>query len=478
MGKRLTEFCLLAIVLSLVSIIGEAQTIAKDELPRGVVIEKVACLNDNAQSYALYLPTNYTPDKRWAILYAFDPFAQGKVPVEIFRDAAERFGFIVVGSNNSQNNSGLQKLTEIITAFWKDSHARFSIDEKRTYATGLSGGARVANYFAASCRGCVAGVIACGATFSPKFPLDRSLPFPIFGTVGTDDFNYPELIKTFEKLKEIGITNRLDVFDGRHGWLTKDLTFDALEWMNLQAMNSGRMERDKKFIENLLTKQTNKAQALVHNGDLLEAARIYDNIISDFKDISETKTADEKLAEIKRQKSYKKLAEEEKDSFDEQHKTAKIIIGMGATLRDSSSDKNSARQQATNEVESWRQKVKASHNSSERRLARRILGQVFVETYEAALYINERQKDYKTMIANLELTRLINPQNSKTLLELARAYALGDREKDALDVLEEAVKNGFFDCAQIIDKVEWINLRQDKQFQKIAGQMNCEKKGT
>ncbi len=94
------------------------------------------------------------------------------------------------------------------------------------------------------------------------------------------------------------------------------------------------------------------------------------------------------------------------------------------------------------------------------------------------MYVNERQKDYKTMIANLELTRLINPQNSKTLLELARAYALGDREKDALDVLEEAVKNGFFDCAQIIDKVEWINLRQDKQFQKIAGQMNCEKKGT
>ena len=477
MGKRVADFCFLAIVMSLVSIIGEAQTIARDELPRGVLIEKVACLNDNAQSYALYLPSNYTPDKKWAILYAFDPFAQGKVPVEIFRDAAERFGFIVVGSNNSQNNSGLQKLTETITAFWTDSHARFSIDEKRLYATGLSGGARVANYFAASCRGCVAGVIACGATFTPNFPLDRSLPFSIFGTVGTDDFNYPELVKTFEKLNEIGITNRLDVFDGRHGWLTKDLTFDALEWMNLQAMKSGRLERDKKFVESLLAKQTNKAQTLAENGGFLEAARIYENITSDFKDISETKNTSEKLAEIKRQKSYKKLADEEKDSFDEQYKRAKIIVAMGATLRDSTSNKNAARQQVTNEVESWRQKAKASADSNERRLARRILGQVFVETYEAALYVNERQKDYKTMIANLELTRLINPQNSNTLLELARAYAFGDRKKDALDALTEAVKNGFSDCAQIIDKVEWTNLRQDKQFQKIVGQMNCGEKG-
>ncbi len=476
MGKRVTEFCVLATVLSLVSIIGEAQTVAKDELPRGVVIEKVACLNDNVQSYALYLPTNYNPDKKWAILYAFDPFAQGKVPVEIFRDAAERFGFIIVGSNNSQNNSGFQKLTEIITAFWTDSHARFSIDEKRVYAAGLSGGARVANYFAASCRGCVAGVIACGATFTPDFSLDRSLPFSIFGTVGVDDFNYPELVKTFEKLNEIGIINRLDVFDGWHGWLTKDLTFDALEWMNLQAMKSGRMERDKKFVENLQTKQTDKAQGLIQTDHFLEAARIYENIISDFEDIFETKNAAEKLAEIKRKKSYKKLADEEKDSFDEQYRLAKRIIKMGEGFLDSSF-KKTALQQITNEVEGWRQKAKASADSSERRLARRILGQVFVETYEAALYVNERQKDYKTMIANLELPRLINPQNSNTLLELARAYALGDRKKDALDALEEAIKNGFSDCARIIDKAEWTNLRSDKQFQKIAGQINCGKKG-
>ncbi len=476
MRKRVADFCFLAIVMSLVSIIGEAQTTVRDELLRGVIVEKVTCLNDNAQSYALYLPTNYTPDKKWAILYAFDPFAQGKVPVEIFRDAAERFGFIIVGSNNSQNNSGLQKLTETITAFWTDSHARFSIDEKRVYATGLSGGARVANYFAASCRGCVAGVIACGATFTPNFPLDHSLPFSIFGTVGTDDFNYPELVKTFDKLNEIGIANRLDVFDGRHGWLTKDLTFDALEWMNLQAMKSGRMERDKKFIENLLTKQTDKAQGLVQTDHFLEAARIYENIVSDFENISVTKNAAEKLAEIKRQKSYKKLADEEKDLFDEQYRLAKRIIAMSAGFLNSSF-KRTALQQVTNEVEGWRQKSKASADSNERRLARRVLGQVFVETYETALYVNERQKDYKAMIANLELTRLINPQNSNTLLELARAYALGDRKKDALDALEEAVKNGFSDCAKIIDKVEWTNLRSDKQFQKIVGQMNCGKKG-
>lgn len=476
--KRYTlNFCILAILLLFASI-GKAQTISKDELPRGVVIERVVCQNDNAQSYALYLPTNYSPEKKWAVLYAFDPFAQGKVPVEIFREAAERFGFIVVGSNNSRNDLGFEKLTEIITAFWKDSHSRFNLDEKRAYVAGLSGGARVASYFAVSCRGCVAGVIACGATFTPNFPLDKTLPFSIFGTVGVNDFNFPELIKTFDKLNQIGSVNRLDVFDGTHQWLTKVLAFDALEWMNLQAMKSGRIETDKKFVENLLAKQTSKAQTSLENGDILQAARIYETIAGDFKDIGDTKTAAEKLAEIKRQKSYKQELTQEKDSFIKQQKTAREIIAASADLLDPS-NKNAALQKIASDIEIWRQKAKAPVDSGERRLARRILGQIFVETYETALYVNLTQKDYKTMIANLELTRLVSPQNSNTLFQIARAYTLGNRKKDALDALEQAIKNGFTDCAQIIDNIdnaEWAKLRGDKTFQKVIEPLNCSNK--
>lgn len=475
MKKHAVKFSFFVSLL-LLSAVGAAQTNSQNELSRGVVIEKVACQTDVAQNYALYLPTGYTPEKKWAILYAFDPFGNGKAPVEIFRDAAEKYGFIVVGSNNSQNNLSGEKLTEIITAFWKDSHARFSIDERRAYAVGLSGGARVANYFAASCRGCIAGVIACGATFTPDFPLDKSLPFSIFGTVGVDDFNYPELIDVFVKLNKSGAANWLDVFEGTHQWLPKDLAGEALEWMNLQAMKAGRMETDKKFVEDLLAKQMSKAQTLFQNGDVLQAARVYENIVNNFKDISDVKSAGEKLAEINQGKSYKKALAEEKSLIDEQQRTAKKIISMGADLLDANS-KNATLQRAAAELESWRQKSKAAGDSGERRLARRILDQVFVATYEVALYVNERQRDYKTMIANLEITSRVNPQNSRALFALARAFALDGQKKNAVETLALAVKNGFSDCARIIDKAEWTNLRDDKQFQKITGQLKCSNKG-
>jgi hypothetical protein len=68
---------------------------------RGTVVSVLTCLDDPTQSYAVYLPSHYTPDRAWPIIYAFDPFARGKTAVDVYKDAAEKYGYIVVGSNNS-----------------------------------------------------------------------------------------------------------------------------------------------------------------------------------------------------------------------------------------------------------------------------------------------------------------------------------------------------------------------------------------
>src|SRR5438309_11991587 len=70
---------------------------------KGTVVSRLACHDDPAQSYALYLPSKYSPDRRWPVLYAFDPFARGKTAVEVYKLAAEKYGYIVAASNNSKN---------------------------------------------------------------------------------------------------------------------------------------------------------------------------------------------------------------------------------------------------------------------------------------------------------------------------------------------------------------------------------------
>ncbi len=108
------------------------------QMARGTIISHLACLDDPTQSYAIYLPSQYSPDKRWPILYAFDPFARGTTAVEVYQKAAEKYGYIVIGSNNSKNGPTSPQLAAA-QAVWADTHRRFAIDKSRVYTTGLSG---------------------------------------------------------------------------------------------------------------------------------------------------------------------------------------------------------------------------------------------------------------------------------------------------------------------------------------------------
>src|SRR5882757_3363638 len=89
-------------MLSLVLALAVSATLAAD-LPTGQVIANVPCAADPSQSYALYIPSTYTPDRAWPVIFAFDAGGHGLNPVERYRAAAERYGFIVAGSNNSRN---------------------------------------------------------------------------------------------------------------------------------------------------------------------------------------------------------------------------------------------------------------------------------------------------------------------------------------------------------------------------------------
>ncbi len=95
---------LVAVVATIILVTASASIGSEgDGLPRGEVIEKVTCKADPQQSYSLFLPSRYDREKKWPILYAFDPGARGKLPVNLFKEAAEKFGFTVAGSNNSRN---------------------------------------------------------------------------------------------------------------------------------------------------------------------------------------------------------------------------------------------------------------------------------------------------------------------------------------------------------------------------------------
>src|ERR1044072_5550567 len=203
------------------------------DLPRGQTIDEVKCAGDPTQSYALYLPSSYSPERTWSLLLGFHPAARGRAIVETYRAAAEQYGFIVAASNNSRNGPW-QVSGASAQAMSTDLGQRFAVDEKRFYLTGLSGGARVALQFALA-NTVMAGVIASSAGYPDSQPR-KTLPFVIFSTAGTEDFNCIEM-----RLLDRALTtpHRLAVFEGGHTLPPATAALDAIEWLELQAMKSG-----------------------------------------------------------------------------------------------------------------------------------------------------------------------------------------------------------------------------------------------
>jgi|SRR5579871_684782 len=213
-----------------------------DDVPRGQIIDSLKCLADASQSYALYLPSNYSPDRKWNVILAFDPGGRGRRPVERYQAAAEKYGYILAGSNNSRNGPWDVSLSAS-QAMWADVAKRFSINPQRVYTAGHSGGSRVAMRIALDNPRKIAGVFAHSAAF-PDEP-QTSLGFPVFGTAGTEDFNYLEM-REFDNY--VTSAHRVVIFEGGHSWPPGDLAVAAVEWMEVQAMKSGKRPQDKQLM--------------------------------------------------------------------------------------------------------------------------------------------------------------------------------------------------------------------------------------
>ncbi len=229
-------------------------TASAQELPRGEIIDNVQCRLDASQRYALYLPSYFNLSRQWPVILAFDGSGRGRQGVERYRAAAERYGYVVAGSNNSHNgpwNVGL----DAATAMAVDIKRRFPIDAKRMYTAGMSGGARVAIMVAQNSPD-IAGVFASSAGYSTTF--HKSERFPLFGSAGTEDFNYREM-RAVDRL--MTSPHRVEVFEGGHTWLPIEMATSGVEWMEIQAMKDGLRPRDDELVAELFSKRVARANA-------------------------------------------------------------------------------------------------------------------------------------------------------------------------------------------------------------------------
>src|SRR5690348_15748971 len=113
-----------------------ATAAAQTTIMPGQIAGDVATLKDANQPYTVYLPAAYTTERRWPVILAFDPQGNGLRPVEVFMPAAEKYGYIVVGSHNSRNGP-LEPSMAALKVLWDELQVRFAVDIHRMYSSGF-----------------------------------------------------------------------------------------------------------------------------------------------------------------------------------------------------------------------------------------------------------------------------------------------------------------------------------------------------
>ena len=435
------------------------------DLAVGKVIERVVCLKNASQSYALYLPLDYKPYRQWPVIYAFDPGGRGLRPVERFKDAAARYGYIIIGSNNSRNGPGVP-LNEILGALFDDTQTRFSIDTRRVYTTGFSGGARVASLVAQSLEGRIAGVILCGAGFSQGKVPAKPLSFPVFGVAGSDDFNWAELRSLNRTLDSIGSTNRFVTFDGDHAWAPPDFFTMAVEWIELQAMKSGARPRDDKMIAEWFDKAVERARADESMKRVYEAFLKYEAIAKDFQGLRDTAESARKADELRSGREVKDSLRQERVAEQAQQRRAQEFFDMRERSK-TSENRSTAIMEMKSAISDLRKKASAREESPDRLVARRTLGLFYVSMMEEASGLRSA-KNYREVVVALSLASEIRPDNPQVFFSLARAFALNGDKKPALEALKKAIELGFTNADEIIGNPDFASIRNEAAYKQLT----------
>ncbi len=462
-----------AVPFLLLALLAAPETPAPEALPKREIVPKVVCAADQEESYAAYLPADYDRTRPRPILYLLDARRRGSMAAERFREAAEKYGWILASSNNSESDGPFAPNIRAIRAMWEDTHHRFAVDPRRAYVTGFSGGARAACLLAQTATpNQIAGVIGCGAGFPDNFPPAKGISFPYFGTAGNRDFNYREMRRLDIELESLGAVHRLAVFDGPHDWPPPAVCTRAVEWMEAAAMRSGARPRDEALLSQWLANALAEAGALETAGKKGEALARYREISKDFDGLGDPTGSRAAVARLERDRdAEKELVRQARLEEQEDSRFAELSQKLMADLR---SDDPVPPQRVSQDLRlpALHRTAASAASEAERLSAKRILAALSVQTsfYLPRQYLEHRDARRAGLCAAVAVE--VAPERAGAVwYNFACLQAQAGDKKGALTTLRTAVDKGFRDVELIEKDPDLEAVRGEEGYRKIVDEL-------
>ncbi len=422
----------------------------QNKITKGQIIDTVFVDKNIGESFSLYLPNQYDPNILSPIVFIFDPMARGKAGIHPFIKSSEKYGYILVCSNNAKNGPYDQNF-QITDRLFKMVFLNFKIDENRIYTSGFSGGSRLASTIAIITKQ-IQGVVACGAGFSSNSGIIPSTEtFSYAGIVGNQDMNYIEMHNTKGFLNKINLSNELFVFDMNHRWPSQKQILKAFDWLQLEAYKKNIIPENKDDIKKIYFSYYSDAVNFENENNVLSAAEVYERIIRNFQKYYQLDSINEKLTHLRKNEQYKNEITLLASNFKEEEILSKKFIDQ---FNKDFNRRNYNSKWWKSEIFKLKKKIE-NGDTNRKNMLNRVQYKVFAHAIETASHGNNIRKTSQSIFC-YDICILIYPKYPLPYFKQIENSMVLQNEKLALSYLEKLLNSGYSDINRI-NKIKGID---------------------
>ena len=442
-------------VASMDTVVKNARII--DSFPAGKIIQKVVCLLDSTQSYALYKPPQYEFFEM-PVCFFFDPHANGVLPLSKYKSLADKYNFILIGSNNSKNGNDWQMAENIFILLLNDVKQRINFDSNRIYSVGFSGGAKVASNIALH-HNEVKGVIASGAALPDGTPA-ADFNFSFTAIAGEGDMNMTDLVAINNDFDKTQTRHRIISFPGKHEWPPETAMDIALAGLQLDAMSKKDIPVNDDFINKFISQSKKVVGDDINANKLLPAVDICNLSINMLLGLYGSDWFIDKKDSLLNNQLYKKQKQQQQEIFVKEQQQKSFFI----------------KQFQQGDLAYWTStinelSIKAKQQNVEAAMNQRLLAYLSLAFYSISnnLITNNQNEEAKYFVT---LYKKADPTNSEAWYFSAILNARNNDAKSVEADLEKAVSNGFNDTMRMRTQPEFKNIYNKIDFNKIEKNMS------
>lgn len=435
-------------------------------LKKGTILDALPVNDSVPDTFSLYLPTDFTTEKKWPLLLIFDLEGKEKQALSMFVQAAEQEGYVLVAPrildsvslSNSMVKAGkvLNKVMSILP-----------IHRGRVYSAGAASSARFANLVPIFIKN-VKGVISIGSSIANTDLLNIKRAFHFIGITNKSDYNFTEMLATKKVLDRFRFPNQVLLYEEQKEWPDISYLKRSMQLFTLSAMAKGFVAKDSAYIDKAFNEDVLKANKLKNSQKLLLAEQYLSEMMSIYGAHKNLDSLRQIQKSIRRDQRFKTMRRTENAAF---FKESLLKEDYQYYMEEDVITHNFNNLGWWSYQKSEIDKFISGSNVYEKEMGVRLLGYINALTEDNIDIVrSEALIDEDALALLYMLKTILEPQNFEFYLETITLSAKNEDFGTALFYLEEALKNGFKDADRLYSLEGTALLRITPKFNKLVEQ--------